>query len=868
MDMERRSAAPETWAADVRSGLVDEQTNAPAPGGCPRKPYELGVVFVHGIGQQTRGSTLVQAGDSLIFWLRRWIGGARSKSAGSAPDPALDPHGDVRLPDAAIRIRLNRPQEPPYAELCIRMPGDGTEDGRAGSAAGRFWLLCESWWADAFAPSQFAEFFSWSLRTVPWTFASHFGTAARRWTKRLWRQYGDLVDFTKALVESHRGTPLYWVYFPVAFLGVLLGLVLNGVIMVAGMLLAGSIVAILSLFAIVSTLVLLLIALPPVPQLRAVARSLQQMLSATVGDSHVLVTSPVQATAIVTQVRNDLQWLADRSETVAVVAHSQGAAVAHEALRQGLPRGLPPDRLLLFTFGSGLKKLEGLRAIASDQARAGWMPAVGLLTLVAGIVLVVGLSVADFRLHSILWGCFVIFYGVMFIGQGMLAATRDRPKIGDFASQERFGTEWVDCFASRDPVPNGPLFDEDEQPSYLRVRAIEVHNHAAWWSDHTRYWRNHDQFVAAVACALGKIVALRLDGLQPLDAERLHVARHRRKWRVQWLRRTRLAAGLLAAVLPLALVDRLGAIGEAVRPHLAGLDQWPLQPLVRPLMWGANVVGPALLGTLSVVVLVAATYLVIAVGWRWWDAHDQKAFFGRKDYDLCLGVVAVPVIAAVLMELTLLALLISIGLWPAPWHVDLVTAHYFFVAVVLQSEASLVLIGFFVLLWARRAPGAEPRGRIRRIKASVPRALIQLLLVMAVGVPLMAWVAASGSVTGISWFWRLHGEARLLVDVLFWTVVLLLLTWRLAPRLIEWFQVNGVVGDPAAARARLDEQALLHLARALALTGRRAAAIATYERLLKEVPDTCRATDIHAKITKLKAAEILAKFAELQGKRS
>jgi hypothetical protein len=38
--------------------------------------------------------------------------------------------------------------------------------------------------------------------------------------------------------------------------------------------------------------------------------------------------------------------------------------------------------------------------------------------------------------------------------------------------------------------------------------------------------------------------------------------------------------------------------------------------------------------------------------------------------------------------------------------------------------------------------------------------------------------------------------------------------------------------------------------------------------LLKEVPDTCRATDIHAKITKLKAAEILAKFAELQGKRS
>jgi tetratricopeptide (TPR) repeat protein len=51
------------------------------------------------------------------------------------------------------------------------------------------------------------------------------------------------------------------------------------------------------------------------------------------------------------------------------------------------------------------------------------------------------------------------------------------------------------------------------------------------------------------------------------------------------------------------------------------------------------------------------------------------------------------------------------------------------------------------------------------------------------------------------------------------------------------------------------EEALLDLARAQALAGQPAAAVATYERLLKDAPDTRRAPDIRAKI------------AELQGKR-
>ena len=52
------------------------------------------------------------------------------------------------------------------------------------------------------------------------------------------------------------------------------------------------------------------------------------------------------------------------------------------------------------------------------------------------------------------------------------------------------------------------------------------------------------------------------------------------------------------------------------------------------------------------------------------------------------------------------------------------------------------------------------------------------------------------------------------------------------------------------------EEALLDLARAQALAGKPGDAIATYERLLKDVPDSGRAPDVRAKI------------ADLQGKRS
>ena len=43
----------------------------------PEKTYRLGILFVHGMGQQERGDTITQMGDALTEWLRRWLGNDR-----------------------------------------------------------------------------------------------------------------------------------------------------------------------------------------------------------------------------------------------------------------------------------------------------------------------------------------------------------------------------------------------------------------------------------------------------------------------------------------------------------------------------------------------------------------------------------------------------------------------------------------------------------------------------------------------------------------------------------------------------------------------------------------------------------------------
>ena len=275
--------------------------------------YDIGILFVHGMGQQTRGDTLVRCGEPLIKWVNEWTW---TEDAVEVVSAFLNP-----VPED--------PTAPPHATLKGRLPND------QGANQEVSWLLAESWWADTFAVPSFSNLAHWGFTALPWIIISHFGTLIRRfWLQKPSGMYRSLLWRVSALLIF----PIY--------------LVLS---------------VFLSTVVFVLMLLLLVLALLPIPQLRPVLVSIQKKLSAIVGDSYVLLQSPVQAAAIKTQVARDLDWLVAKCRAVAVVAHSQGGAVAYETLRQGssiqasppLHARLRPQQVVKAAFGETVRRTIG-----------------------------------------------------------------------------------------------------------------------------------------------------------------------------------------------------------------------------------------------------------------------------------------------------------------------------------------------------------------------------------------------------------------------------------------------------------------------------------------------------------------------------
>src|SRR5687768_15641472 len=105
----------------------------PEPEPPPEKTYRLGILFVHGMGQQERGDTITQMGDALTEWLRRWLGNDRfSLQDATLRGPEATASGTT---SPAASGRAN-------ATVVLTRKKDDPEPGDQ-------WLLAESWWADA-----------------------------------------------------------------------------------------------------------------------------------------------------------------------------------------------------------------------------------------------------------------------------------------------------------------------------------------------------------------------------------------------------------------------------------------------------------------------------------------------------------------------------------------------------------------------------------------------------------------------------------------------------------------------------------------------------------------------------------------------
>jgi hypothetical protein len=75
-------------------------------------------------------------------------------------------------------------------------------------------------------------------------------------------------------------------------------------------------------------------ALLPIPRIDRAVRWVMVKLSAILGDSYVLAHCPAAFAAMRSRIARDLGWLQDRCNRVAVVGHSQGAAIAHQVLQE------------------------------------------------------------------------------------------------------------------------------------------------------------------------------------------------------------------------------------------------------------------------------------------------------------------------------------------------------------------------------------------------------------------------------------------------------------------------------------------------------------------------------------------------------
>ncbi|MFH0343391.1 MAG: hypothetical protein ACHBNF_14995 [Chromatiales bacterium] len=544
--------------------------------------YDLGVLLVHGIGQQGKGDTLVRFGDPIQQWLERWIS-QKSAPGGKKCAPVVDarfaPVGDGA-------------EAPACAELHIRT--DMSVDGKPAR-----WLFAESWWASTFLPPSYGELATWGLQILPWTLSTHFATRARRVFHNLHAARG----LQRGVVAGRLGLESLGFFLAV--------------------LLFPALATLLALVLIVGVL--------PIPRIRAFAARLQRIVSSTLGDSFVLIASPIQEAAIVGTVERDLCWLAGkRCRRIAVVAHSQGAAIAHAALPRLGPARVDSgseSRRLFVTVGSGLNKLAEIDRIrSSSQPVSVWTAPVGLLVLALALPEVYATFGSENQNFLAWYGA---LFGLLLFVLGVAAAWREnRPGPEDFAFE---GVQWLDFYASADPVPNGRLFDSAEETQRV-MQARQVHNLASPLVDHVTYWRSDDDFLAHLVCALGEHGQLKLCEDDSLDRSQLAVAVGRRRWRVRWLLLARLLVAAFTAAIGIRYWNDLPATTQAGLNALAPLFEWlpvvgdQLKP-VAELSYASQFVGSAVLALFGL-----AAYYLLYGAWALWNKRDIADFFSRDPF--------------------------------------------------------------------------------------------------------------------------------------------------------------------------------------------------------------------------------------------
>lgn len=407
-------------------------------------PADFALLLVHGIGQPRAGSVVGQIGNALLDWFSARLPGRQLS---------------VEVERAMLKPAQRGRQQAACATLVVR--------DSAGVPVHRVCLV-ESLWAEEFDPPGFVDVLRWILGPGSWLLFRHF------------------VHMPMALLRSvapglHRPSSavrlLSSVCGVVAFFFLVLPIQLIGI-------------------------VLALLRLLPLPRIAALQRVFGVIVSEVLGDSYLFARDPVVRRALADRVRVDLQTLRAQGAPVAILAHSQGAAVAFHMLEQ------LPDPPPLVTYGAGIRKLHEVTGAPGRQA---WIPTLfyGLWWLaplwVAALVGAVDDVQRAFAGSTSInqWGgvswlvlMFLYLAGFLF-GQRANDVDTD---IDESLAQRidrllKRQAAWLDLFASHDPVPDGPLLRTPQANSGPAIDSRWIVNQMRTASDHTSYWANPDGFI-------------------------------------------------------------------------------------------------------------------------------------------------------------------------------------------------------------------------------------------------------------------------------------------------------------------------------------------------------------------------------------
>jgi len=425
-------------------------------------------------------------------------------------------------------------------------------------------------------------------------------------------------------------------------------------------------------------IVLLLISRIPVPIVSDVARGLAQNLAGSFGDLLVLVRSPIRFAAMTERVREDIWRLDQACERVMVVAHSQGSAVAWQAIRRAaeeLP-GNRPTVSLFVSFGQAMRKLKSLYRV---HAHAGAMQfQFSVLALLSSGFLVVLLVASLFAAVDVInetgdlwaairdgdrhWVVLLLASVGVLVEQILLhrmARANDRAaeeKLIDEIREvresfPRFG--WIDLWGSADPAPNGPLLADPPADVTAYVRSYKLRNMGSTLLDHSVYWSNVTEFVSAIAYMASRLV-------RPNAAQAESLSDLRRPIDLRDKRVLMLAIGRVVYFVGLAYAI------FGVRESLVGWGSWLRELLGRlPLLpsdWFVD--WPDFLQSLLAASLIAAIGLLIwTLLMSWWVSttrSDESALFERRAGALWtpstiawfLVVRALPIVAVVAIALS------------------------------------------------------------------------------------------------------------------------------------------------------------------------------------------------------------------------